>query len=44
MKEKEFYRDEIIRMIKEMNNFEFLIKIYHYVLAKYRRKNNEAGI
>jgi NOL1/NOP2/fmu family ribosome biogenesis protein len=41
MYSKEFYEGEIIRMIKEMNNYEYIVKIYHYVLAKYKRKESE---
>lgn len=36
------YKQEIIKMINEMENQDFIFKIYHYILAKYRRsKENE---
>lgn len=32
------YKQEIIKMINEMENEDFIFKIYHYILAKYRRE------
>jgi len=34
------YKKVIIEMIEKMNNKDFLRKIYHYVLAKYRREEH----
>lgn len=31
------YKKEIIKMIEDMDNEDFLFKIYHYILAKHRR-------
>lgn len=38
-KEKDYYRQQIISLIDKIENTEYLFKIYHYVLAKYRREN-----
>lgn len=45
MNEKEKYKKEIINMIKKIDNTDYLFKIYHYILAKYRKENKkkEAG-
>lgn len=41
--EKEFYRKKIIEMVKEIDNYNYIFKIYNYILAKYRRtKEKEA--
>lgn len=39
---EEEYRREIVRMINEIKNKEFLFKIYHYIIPKYK-KEKEAG-
>lgn len=31
------YKKMIIEMLEEIDNEDFLFKIYHYILAKYRR-------
>lgn len=36
------YKKAIIEMIEKMNNDDFIRKIYHYILAKYRREIQEA--
>lgn len=41
MSEKEFYRQRIIEMVNKMENLDFLFKIYHYILPKYKKE--EAG-
>ncbi len=33
----------IIEMVSEIKNEEYLFKIYHYTLAKYRRDKKETG-
>lgn len=43
MKEKEYYREQIIEMVQKINNVDFLFKIYHYIIPKYKRENEEAG-
>lgn len=35
--EAEAYRKKIVKMVKEIENKNYLFKIYHYVLAKHRR-------
>lgn len=35
------YRTLIIKMVKEIENPDYLFKIFHYVLAKHRRENNK---
>lgn len=35
---KEEYRQKIIEMIEHMTNEEFLFKIYHYILPKYKKE------
>lgn len=32
------YRKKIIEMIEEIQNEDYLFKIYHYILAKYRKE------
>ncbi len=39
--DKEFYRERIIEMVEKMENLDFLFKIYHYILPKYKKE--EAG-
>lgn len=38
MKDEKNYREEIIRMVQEIENEDYLFKIYHYIIAKYRRE------
>lgn len=35
------YKMLIIKMLLEMKNEDYLFKIYHYILAKYRREEHE---
>lgn len=42
MDEREEYKREIIEMVEDMENEDFLFKIYHYIIPKYR-KEKEAG-
>lgn len=39
MRERDFYRELIGELLDKIENTEYLFKIYHYVLAKYRREN-----
>lgn len=39
---EEDYKNKIIKMINEMENEDFLFKIYHYIIPKYK-KEKEAG-
>lgn len=39
LKEKDYYKQQIISLLDKIENTEYLFKIYHYVLAKYRREN-----
>lgn len=41
LREKEFYKEKIIEMVDKIENLDYLFKIYHYILAKYRRQNKE---
>lgn len=47
MKDETNYREEIMRMVQEIENEDYLFKIYHYIIAKYRRekgaKNEQRG-
>lgn len=36
------HKYEIIKMILSMRNEDYLFKIYHYILAKYRREKGGA--
>lgn len=38
------YKKIIIEMVQNMDNEDYLFKIYHYVLAKYRREKKEHGL
>lgn len=38
MKDETNYREEIIRMVQEIENEDYLFKIYHYIIAKYQRE------
>ncbi len=35
------YKRLIIEMLEKINNQDYLFKIYHYILAKYRRDQKE---
>lgn len=35
------YKKKIIEMVEKINKQEYLFKIYHYILAKYRRDFKE---
>lgn len=37
-----YYREQIIEMVNKMENLDFLFKIYHYILPKYKKE--EPGI
>lgn len=37
MYEKDFYKDKIVEMVNDMDNEDYIFKIYHYILAKYNR-------
>lgn len=41
MEEKEEYKRKIIELVEKIENPEYLFKIYHYILAKYRRVQKE---
>lgn len=43
MEEKEEYKRKILKMVEKMENEDFIFKIYHYIVPKYR-KEKEAGI
>lgn len=36
------YKTLIIKMLLEMKNVDYLFKVYHYLLAKYRREKGGA--
>lgn len=38
------YKKMIIEMLEEIDNEDYLFKIYHYVLAKYRREEEKNGL
>jgi hypothetical protein len=39
--DERFYRREIISMITDMDRCDFLTKIYHYILVKYKKLGGE---
>lgn len=41
LRERDYYREKIVEMVGEINNQDCLFKIYHYILAKYRRDCKE---
>lgn len=41
LREKEYYKEKIVEMVDEIENLNYLFKIYHYILAKYRREFKE---
>lgn len=36
------YKTELISMIQEMENEDFLFKIFHYAIVKYRKEKEKA--
>ena len=36
--EGEYYKQKIIEMINEMDNIDYLFKVYHYIIAKYKKE------
>lgn len=36
------YKAELLRMIEEMENKDFLFKIFHYAIVKYRKEKGGA--
>ena len=34
----EYYKQKIIEMVNEMDNIDFLFKIYHYIIPKYMKE------
>lgn len=43
MREKEYYKEQIIEMVGKIENVDFLFKIYHYIIPKFNKENKEAG-
>ncbi len=44
--DEKYYKEKIIKMLDEIENVDYLSKIYHYVIVKYRKeikKKEEAG-
>lgn len=41
LEKENYYRDKIIELVEKIENPEYLFKIYHYILAKYRRVQKE---
>lgn len=41
IKEKDDYKTKIIELVEKIENQDYLFKIYHYILAKYRRDCEE---
>lgn len=39
------YKKQIINMVEKIENLDYLFKIYHYILAKYRKevRSKESG-
>lgn len=37
------YKHLILKMVLAMRDEDYLFKIYHYILAKYRREEHKAG-
>ncbi len=37
------YKKEIISMVEEMENEDFLCKAYHYILARFRKEKEMAN-
>lgn len=35
------YRKQIVEMVEKIENQDYLFKIFHYTLAKYRRERND---
>ena len=38
---KEEYREKIMEMVNGIENIDYLFKIYHYIIAKYRREKEK---
>lgn len=38
---KEEYREKIMEMVNDIENIDYLFKIYHYIIAKYRREKEK---
>lgn len=38
---KETLRKEIIEMVEKIENADYLFKIYHYVIVKYKKESEE---
>lgn len=38
------YKALIFKMLLEMKNEEYLFKVYHYLLPKYRREKGGVGV
>ena len=36
--EGEYYKRKIIEMINEMDNIDYLFKVYHYIIPKYKKE------
>ena len=36
--EGEYYKQKIIEMINEMDNIDYLFKVYHYIISKYKKE------
>ena len=36
--EGEYYKQKIIEMINEMDNIDYLFKVYHYIIPKYKKE------
>lgn len=41
MKEKEYYKEQIVEMVQKIDNTDYLFKIYHYIIPKFNRENKE---
>ena len=36
--EGEYYKQKIIEMINGMDNIDYLFKVYHYIIPKYKKE------
>lgn len=41
MTEKTEYREKIIEMVNKIDNVDFLFKIYHYIIPKYKKGEHD---
>ena len=41
--EGEYYKQKIIEMINEMDNIDYLFKVYHYIIPKYKKEKGAVG-